>query len=333
MPTVVLDSSNIPAILADAHGEPAPTPPAAENSPAEPSSEDSVSVAAAEPQSELEDENGLTASQKRELTTKMLKAIGKKHRELKEAEEFAASQYSGRRDAEQRIALLQKELDALKASAPAPAAKAPEAPKREAFKSEAEFQDAMIDYKVEQKLAAQREADAKALQEKQTQEIIAQAEARLAAARELVPDFDEVVGAIDTEVPPYIAGYMQRSAMFAELGYHFAQNPDVLERLSRMRPEDALVEVGEIKSTLKPFAPSAKANGKAPESKTNGSAPRQEQKTDTAPSETRTAPVIRPLATGSGSQVEKAASDRSYAEERAYWEKKNGTRLARRSRH
>ena len=282
---------------------------------------------------DVEGEDGLTPRQKREFTASMQKTIAKKHRMQREAEEFAAEQYNEKRLAEQRAEQLERELKRLQVK-PEPVQAEAKAPDRKDFETDQAYQDALIDYRVDQKLKAQAAEQAKRDQERKQQEILSAAAARIERAIELVPDFKEVTEAVDMEVPPAVAGYMQRSTMFAELGYHLAKHPDVLERLQSLPPDEQLVEIGEIKSTLKPFA--ALTAGKAPNgeepSRSNGEKPSTE--TGTAPSKPRVqAPILRPLNAGSAAQVGKDEAEMNTAEVIASWQKKHGARITARKRH
>ena len=345
MGQVVLDSSNLDAIVKDATGEGLKAPELPMNSGVQAQIDEAAKilkeVEAAAPidpaTDEVEGEDGLTPKEKRELTDKMQKAIAKRTRALREAEEFAAEQYNNRRLAEAKAQQLEKDLEAARV-----AAKPPEPPKeavkptREQFANEDAFRDALIDWSVEQRLKIQAEKDAKAAADKRQAEILATASARIAKALETVPDFKEVTEAVDLAVPPAIANYMQESDMFAELGYHLAKHPEELERIQGMHWTRQLVEIGKIESKLQPFSDlkSAKVptdtNGST-EPSTNGAKPSTE--TGEVPSPRQSAPVIRPLSTGSATQVEKPASERDFKEELAYWQKKRNVNLTRRSRH
>lgn len=331
--TVVLDSGNLDAIVADATGEPL------NEKPAEVIEEPKVEAKVA-PEDDTEGEDGLTPREKRELTAKMQKAIAKRTVALRDAEEFAAEQLATRKTLEAEKLKIEAELAELK-SRNVP--RETSAPQRQNFKSDQEYTDALIDYRVDQKLAAERAADAKRVEQARQAEVLAQAKERIAAARELVPDFDEVTEGVDWKVPPVIGSYMQESEMFAELGYYLAQNEDVRRKLEKLPPGKQLVEIGKIESNLQPFADrtaKAKSNGHAP-SKINGSKPSVE--TDEGPSveetaprqsaqQPRTAPIIRPLSS-SGAQVEKPVSEMNVRETINDWSKKRHVNFTRRSRH
>lgn len=300
---------------------------------------------------DVEGEDGVTPRQKREFTESVRRTIAKKHRLQREAEEFATAEYNRGRLAEERAERLERENAALKRQMAPPASEAAEEsapPDRAKFETDAAYQDALIDYRVDQKLKAQAAEDQKRRETEALEQLRVQAGARIDAARELVPDYDEVTGGVDMPVAPHIAGYMQESELFAELGYHFAKNPDVLAKLNAMtdglKPGTpqfvrgitrSLVEVGKIVGKLQPFAPPAKvdgtSNGEEP-SRTNGSTPSTE--TGSIPSKPRSAaPTIRPLNAGSASQVTKDEAEMKPAEVINAWQKKHGVNLTARKRH
>ncbi len=358
MTTVTLDSNNLPAILADAGVVVEPEgkeQPGAQVASGEQSSDKGTqdgkpSGADGKPDSQVqtddEDENGLTAEEREGLTEKMRRTIGKRHRMMREAEEFAAAQFNEKRLLEQRARELEQELARLKGAKPSEqpqAAAAPVKPQRQNFATEGEFLDAMIQWGVDQRLAEQREREAKEAQERRQAEIVQTAQSRIARAREIVPDFDEVVGGADMEVPPVVAGYMQKSEMFAELGYHLAKNPDVLVSLTKLAPDEQLVKIGRIESTLQPFEPKAKPGADndttSRQSQTNGK-PSSAAPSDTAtgaasPSKARgnAAPVITPLDGAGSAGFAKDASDMNIRETIQDWSRKNRVNFDVRKRH
>lgn len=294
---------------------------------------------------DIEGEDGLTPRQKREFTQSMLKTIAKKHRAQREAEEFATTEYNQRRLAEQRADEKERELAALKEQLKPAKVEEDKPPKREDFETDEAFEDARVDYRVDQKLKVQQAEQTSQREAERLEQIKAQAGARIDKARELVPDYDEVTGSIDTPVPPFVGIYMQESEMFAELGYHFAQHPDILEKLTKftanLREGTAeyskagarqLVELGKIESTLEPFASRAKVEDGDKPSHTNGDKPSTE--TGSAPSKPRNvAPIIRPLTGGSAAQVAKDEADMKSSEVITSWQKKHGVNLTARKRH
>ncbi len=295
---------------------------------------------AAEDTDDVEGEDGLTPRQKRELTEKMQKAVGKKHRALREAEEFAAAQYNTAQLAQRRAQELEAELTRMRGAAPqrAEAQKAAK-PDRKDFANESDFLDAMIDFGVSQKLAAQREQEAKEAAERAHAAMIESARARVQRAAELVPDYLEVVGASDMEVPPSVAGYMQKSEMLAELGYHLAKNPEVLVSLTKLAPDEQLVKIGKIESTLQPFGSttSVQHDTTSSQQQPNGkpAAPAPSEITGAAPSKARgnAAPVITPLEGTGSAGTQKDPADMNIRETIQDWSRRNKSNLGARKRH
>jgi hypothetical protein len=294
---------------------------------------------------DVEGDDGLTPRQRREFNANVVKRIAKKHREMKEAEEFAAAQYSEKRLAEQRAERAERELAELRGKAqPAQAAATePAKPERAKFATDQEFLDAMIAWGVEEAMKKRAQEEAKQAAERRQAEIIETAKARIAKALQAVPDFAEVTGAADIEVPPVVAGYMQKSPMFAEIGYHLAKNPDVLRSLAKLEPDEQLVTIGKIESTLKPFevadpksAAAKDSNGATPGKTAESTNGEQRSAADTGISPGRArdaAPVIRPLNGSGASPVEVDPRDMNIRETIADWQKRNHVNLSLRKRH
>lgn len=294
---------------------------------------------------DIEDERGLTPRQKRDFSEAMLKTIAKKHRAQKEAEEFATSQFNQRTLAETQAQTLARENAELKARL-TPKVEEVKEPVREDFKDDKTFWDAMVDYRVDQKLKMAQAKAVETAEENRRQEIASHAKAKIERAIELVPDFKEVTESIDTPIPPYVAGYMQESELFAELGYHFAIHPEDLERLSKMTAgvregtnaytqavTKQLVALGKIESTLKPFAP-ANGNGDAKEHKPSTDDRPVESETGTTPSKPRVnAPIIAPLTGTSAAQISDDEANLTGSQVTKIWQKKHGVVLTARKRH
>lgn len=329
MTMTVIDSTDTAAILADA-GIEMEAQRATESKVQEKPKAEEITV-------DTEDDNGLTESERRELTEKMQKAVGKKHRMLKEAEEFAAAQYSERRLAEQRAEAVERELAELKAkTTPQVKAEAPSKPKREDYASESEYLDASIDWGIQDGLRKNAEASAREAAERTQAQLVEAAKGRIAKALELVPDFAEVTGSIDHEVPPAVVGYMQKSELFAELGYHLAKNPELLVSLAKLPPDEQLVKIGKIEGKLSPFGSAETHDGIQPSDtkQTNGQVkPAPSDDTGTVPSKARsTAPVITPL-NGTGTAHEKDPKDFNVREVISDYAKRNQVNFNLRKRH
>ena len=316
------------AIIADATGEPL-EPPAkgADTETAAAAAKPAETDAPKEDAAAKADEDGLTDAERKDLTRKMQAAIGKRHRQMREAQEQAERDRAARRLAEERAEQAERDLAKLRTVEKIePKAAEDSRPNPANFVNNDEYVEALAGWIAERKLA-ERDAKTRADKERAEQErIIKEAGARIARARELVPDFDDVTGSIDVPVPAHIAGYMQESDLFAELGYYFALHQEELARISALSVPKSLVEIGKIESRIEPFAAMAKV-----ESKPNGAEP---STTDDSPSRSRaSAPVIRPLSPRGATQTEKPAHEMNSREAIAAYERRAGANLTKRSRH
>jgi hypothetical protein len=338
MAVTVIDSSNLEAVLADARDEAVEqvvakpeTQVKADEKP-EPKVDEEVANA-----DEVEDADGITEQQRREFSAKMLKTIGKKHREMKEAEEFASAQYGERKLAEKRAEDLERKLLELQPeqAKTEPAGK----PARNTFVgTEDEYIEALADWKTDQKFA-KRDADEKrARDDERQQSIITTAKERLRVAAELVPDFAEVTESSSIMIPSAVVGYMQRSEMFAELGYYLSKHPDVAKTLNKLLPDEQLVQIGKIESKLTPFATKAdEIHGDKPSAKHSQreTATLSNDDTGFSPSNKArvTAPVIKPLSSSDGVLVESDVRNMDTRGMISEWQKRNKANFNARKRH
>jgi hypothetical protein len=315
---------------------------------AEAAKEPEAQKAEAGAEDDTEGEDGLTPRQKREFTKSMQATIGKKHRMQKEAEELATRTYNDKVLAETRNRELERQIEEIRAQLKpeVTAAKDNKSPDRADYDSDQAYWEAVADHRVELKLRAREVEQAKQREEADQAETIAHARAKIERAMELQPDFKEVTESAEMAVPPFVAGYMQRSDMFAEIGYHFAKNPAVLAKLSAftngLNPgtklfENAvtrqLVELGKIESTLQPFGSPKDPKGQAENAPEASQKTATQPETGSAPSKPRVAPIISAVTGGNTSQVEIDPSERSTSQEVSAWQRKNGIKLTARKRH
>lgn len=319
--TTLINGGDTEAILRDAGIIPEAEPVAEEKAAPEPE--------AVKEEAEIEDAEddfakriGLTKDQHEQWTKTVKKAVDKQYRGRKEAEEFATFQYNQAKLAEERAERAERELNRLRAQAE-PTPKADEAPRREDFPDTESYFEARTDWRIKQERKAWEADQAKAREQEAQQRIINEAKARVDKAKELVPDYLEVLDGADMVVPPHIAGYMQESEMIAELGYHFAKNPETLEKLSKLSPARALVEIGKIESKLVPFGEKSETS-----KKTSTTAPEPSQEVVK-----RAESPINPLPSGSRAQVTKPPEQMTYEDALRDFESRSGRKFGRRSRH
>lgn len=235
-----------------------------------------------------------------DLPERVRKQIGKKHRAMKEAEEFAREMRADREAERTRAETLQRELDALKGAKSGPASeKDSKEPKAEDFKTVGEYAEALAEYKVEKKFA---EREAKAQQERQEQAARAAQDGlnkRIAATVKELPDYAEVIAESELDLPPHMAVYIAESPIGPKLGYHFAKHPEDFDRINALSPIRAIAELGKLEDRLeKP------AKAKEPEA-------------DDKPATSRAPSPIKPVE-GNGAAVQKDPAKMTIPELREY---------------
>jgi len=146
-------------------------------------------------------------------------------------------------------------------SQPTPASPVEGAPKPTpaSFDTYDEYVEALTDWKVEQTISRQSSVKAQ-----QTEVAVREANwaSKLEEARQTLPDYAEVVGSSDVNIAPHVADALFDSDRGPELAYHMAQNPDYAERLNKLSPVKAAIELGRLEAALS--TPVAKPTTKAP---------------------------------------------------------------------
>lgn len=138
------------------------------------------------------------------------------------------------------------------------------------FETEAEFIEALTDYKVEEKLS-KRENQAKAVQA--VTERATSWQSRLEAARTAIPDFNTVMDSAEMPVANHVADLLLEHDSGAELAYHFAQNPDILSRVNSMTSVKAAFEIAKIATSIEKSASPDTTTKEVPVEKPTSKAP------------------------------------------------------------
>lgn len=131
---------------------------------------------------------------------------------------------------------------------------APEAPKRDKFKSDAEFDDAMFDYRYQLRRAKEAATEAQNAMQARLKENFENYKSSVAEFKDEHDDWDEVVNqtaAIHESV--YLAVMELENG--AAVTYYLGKHPDFTRRLAEMSPLSAAMEVGRLSTRLKTGAP------------------------------------------------------------------------------
>lgn len=136
-------------------------------------------------------------------------------------------------------------------------------PKLENFKTLEEYQEALTDWKLDERERTRKEADARTAQEEAARTEQERWTAKEKAARKAHDDYDDL---IDTVVIPAGPGVLAaRQAMLedehgAELLYHLAKHPKELERIAALSPASAVLAIGKLSAKFD--TPATETNGK-----------------------------------------------------------------------
>lgn len=215
---------------------------------------DDTAAKAAESDDEHDDDGAkLSDAVKRKID----KIVAKKHRAMKEAEEFGRAEYRERKAAVERAEALQRELDALKGtkSVQGTASTEGDEPKAEDFKTVGEYAKALAKYEVAQAEKARSADQAKQSQKQAIESVQQQFAQRVAATAKEIPDYHEVVEAADWDVPHHIQAYLVDSEIGARVGYELAKNRDEFDRIAKLSPIRAFAELGKLEDKLTAKAP------------------------------------------------------------------------------
>lgn len=136
-------------------------------------------------------------------------------------------------------------------------------PKSSDFDDFDEFTEAMTKWTIDQresereaKATADAEAKAKADRDDATQRMVDEHHAREAKARENYEDYDDVLeSAQDVGIPQQLGMAILQHPQSAELAYHLGKNLAELERITKLPPPQALMEIGKIAAKLEPAKP------------------------------------------------------------------------------
>lgn len=182
---------------------------------------------------------------------KRLAALPKKSRRQRAIEKATSELNRKLEEANARLAALEgKKPGAEKTE---PAIEAPKQPKREDFKSDAEFEDALFDYRYKLRRAKEdAEAQTKAVQER--------LKANAEAYRDNISEFKEENSisdadwkkAVDQPIPIHPGVYVAIMELEngAAVTYYLGTHPDFVKKLAELSEPSAVMEIGRLSAKL-----------------------------------------------------------------------------------
>ncbi len=181
----------------------------------------------------------------------------------KDAEARAMSAEERAEKVERENAELKARVDALMVKTEPPAASA--RPQRDSFDSQEKFEDALADWRLDERERTRAEAKAK--------EEFANVESAwvrgIDKAREELEDYDDAIGGAQIPVPDVAVVAMKRSKVGPQILYYLAKHPGEARELHAMHAIDAIARIKDIERELsaesKTEKPKSVERSKAPE--------------------------------------------------------------------
>lgn len=190
------------------------------------------------------------------LTEKIRRIVNKKHREMREAQEFATGE--GRRAiaAERRAEALQAEIDALKGKksdgAESETLRKGE-PDPKDFKTVGEYTRALVKFEASEAGKKSLEHAAESKQKEAADATIAQFAKRQEAFIATTADYADVLQDAP-DVPPVAGQYIIESEVGPQLAYYLAKNPDVIASLHKLSPSRVIAQLGKLETQFEKTA-------------------------------------------------------------------------------
>ena len=266
----------------------------------------------------VENETDIPDDEYRLLTEKQQRAVNKKHRAMKEADEFAEDEFRARKAAEKRADELERELAELKTKGKPTPEPSQEPDPKDFTNDKGEFDafgyaKALAKHAAEEAVKADRKEQAKLDKEAAEARSYQEYLGRVQSSAKDIEDWQEAAeDAADLKVSGPLTAYLREAEAPAPLLYHFAKHPDVLERLNALPPIKAIAEVTKLELSL------TKEPAKADEP-------------EVKPTKARAPEPIAPLPNGGGSV--KDLRDMNTRETIEYWQAREQSSANRRKRH
>lgn len=146
---------------------------------------------------------------------------------------------------------------------PSEPAKAEGKPKLEDFQTLEEYQEALTDWKLDQREKAKAEAEAKRAHDTAEREAFETWAKREKAAKKAHEDYEDTLETVTIPDGPGVPAARQamlESELGAEILYHLAKQPNELKRIAALSPVSAVREIGKLEAALQKSS-SAPENG------------------------------------------------------------------------
>ena len=234
----VLTSENASEFYANKLGLAAEAPSEAVEAEAEAEPEVEAEVES-EPEAEKE------ATEERKPNPKLEKRFSELTKQREEARKEAQREREAREALEARLSALEQSKQPQQASV-----EPEDEPQPHQFSDAFEYAKALAEYTAEQALKNRdkQEAERKAAEERQ--KVMDAWAQKVETAKADLPDFDDMIASSDVVVTDAVRDAILESDVGPQLLYHLAENPEVVEKLSKASVSSALRQLGKLEAKL-----------------------------------------------------------------------------------
>ena len=162
-------------------------------------------------------------------------------KQREEARKEAQREREAREALEARLAALEKQ------SVPQ-APKVDEEPQPSQFNDAFEYAKALAEYTADKRIEEMKRQEAEAKVAQERQKVIESWANKVQKAKEVLPDFDDIVSSSDVVVNDDIRDAILESDVGPQILYHLAENDDVAKRISGLSAKQALREIGKLEA-------------------------------------------------------------------------------------
>jgi hypothetical protein len=254
----VVTSENLAEFNAKRMGlaDPLPREAVVETTPAEPQGEIGDQSEPVEAQSEA------TATEDRKQNPKLERRFSEITKQREEARKEAQREREARESLEARLRDLEAKAQPQKAET-----EVEQEPKPEQFSDMYEYQQALVDYRVDQRLAEEKQKEAQAKANAERDKMLNVWSDRVKAAKAEIPDFEDMVGSADVVISNEVRDAIFESEVGPRILYHLAENPEIADKLKGMTLTAALRQIGKLEAQFEKAEPLSKpvaSRSKAP---------------------------------------------------------------------
>lgn len=144
----------------------------------------------------------------------------------------------------------------------------PGKPERQNYADDVTFIEELADWKAGQRIEktiSEREQQSRQSEyQRELQSVVSTHEKRVEAIRATNPDYDEIVGAQDLNISKAMAEAIVLSENGPKLALYLGKNPEVSDRIARMHPSLAGIELGKLEAKLSVTPAKTLSNAPAP---------------------------------------------------------------------